>query len=820
MSSLCFRERELGGAGKREGKNPKRRGDAFVLDLQSEISDLNSQLLAKQRAVAEAEKKLAEKTNLESRLEKTQAKLETLQKELDALKRANAEKTAQIERLKSRDEQLSMAHETEIRQATKSVAELRQRNTEMEQDLLELEARNKELEMACIDAEKRGKKMKKKLKKAEVAVSSLNQQIAQVNSERGQLDLTLQTATEDAKTLKIERDAVRLKFDQRGEQIEALNVAQQHATASLDKLQIQMEKQQQEIGTLIEERGVLASTVQKLHSLLCVSESRLQDLEAENGELKKRKMRPKFQLNDVEIENLKIPFEGQLKAKVAQVLRMAQYQPVQRFQIVLNEIQSELAGLEKQATVVEAPCEKCKEMEAEVKRLREMLTVVVRGLGNLVVREKDLGGYAFCDSDKGFLSYMAEHCLDFEPASQGEFVPLDVLSGTDGRRVFLEKLRDSNHELYMLFNVLFYINTRLNDQCQQMRGGLLQKQKIEQWIDDIGVKTIDDIPMLVGKLIRGINRLKKQDKHKASDLENAQQEKESLEGQIVQLKNEVMLLKNENDALKTDLQINSNDHYLQVRDKTESSTSYHGGRVGELEALLESKTSEIEAMKSTAATLQQQLNSLMLKYQTWMLTETQLKAKNKELVEERQAFEQRSCLAIQKLRKKNKKLASKMNEIQTRERENMARQQSLFEASIAGLNQKLEQLRELSKQLSDSLAASEVKNQELSTANSELKIRQDEYAVRVEQLNQKLISQQRRASDMATAAMIEAENRMKNEFDSTRKRLIEQSDAIKKAFMMTIGGFYRMEDSDFSDDLFERLLFRVKSDLARLTSHV
>ena len=73
---------------------------------------------------------------------------------------------------------------------------------------------------------------------------------------------------------------------------------------------------------------------------------------------------------------------------------------------------------------------------------------------------------------------------------------------------------------------------------------------------------------------------------------------------------------------------------------------------------------------------------------------------------------------------------------------------------------------------------------------------------------------------MATAAMIEAENRMKNEFDSVRKRLTEQSDAIKKAFMMTIGGFYRMDDSDFSDDLFERLLFRVKSDLARLTSHV
>lgn len=803
----------------RDVKSGRERVNAVVLNLQSEISDLNSQLIAKDKAILQTEKKLTEQRHLESKLEKSQTKIELLQKEIAELKRQNSEKNAQIDRLKSKDNQTNLSHEAEIRQLTQTIAELRQRNTESEQERSEHEARNRALETECIALEKKNRKLKKKLKLASVTFNSLNQQNTQLNTEKTQLEITLQTAGEDAKTLKIENDALRLKLEQTDGQIDAVSLTQQQAAASLDKLQKQLDTQQREISELVEERGRLAETVQKLHSLLCLSEARLQEMETENAELKKRKPRPQFERIDIEIEQLKIPFEEPLHSKVSQILSMTQYQPIQRFQIVMNEIQTAFTNLKNQYEASSQPseCESCKKLEAEEAKLRNILTSITRGICSLILREKELDSFAFCESDHMLLGFIAEHFHDFEPAINGDYIPLDLFSSStpEARRSFLEKMRDSDREMFSLFNLLFFINSKLTDHISQMKASLLQKEKIEKWIEDAGVKEMDDIPILIGKLIRGMTRLKKQEKKLSSELCDAQTEQDILNDKIVQLENEILVLKRENETLKTDLQINANECALY--NKSESSTSVvSNGRVGELESMLQSKTSEVEELKAVSGTMKEQLSRMTLQYQKWIMLEAQLKAKNKELADEMKSAEQRSCHVIQKLRKKNKKLTAKLEACQASERANLSRQQSMFDASTTALNTKLEQLREMSKKLADSLAASEMKNQQLSSANSEMKIRQEEYAFRVEQLNQRLLAQQRKANDMATAAMIEAETRMKNEFDCARKRLLEQSEETRRMFLRTVGSHYGVDDSDLSDDLFQRLLCRVKSDLTRV----
>jgi hypothetical protein len=175
---------------------------------------------------------------------------------------------------------------------------------------------------------------------------------------------------------------------------------------TLDKCHSNFENQRMELDQLSHERTNLVTIIRQLHACLCLSELKLSDLEQENLLLKS--VRPKI-VADHNLQ-ISIPFQGHLGAKLQMLLDMEHYEPMQRVQLVLNELSNEFTVLTNDLTCTRR---KLQEKESQIANLEKRVQTLITTMKSPHARPFETGPFrAFdCPSCAHFTEQLKEGLL-------------------------------------------------------------------------------------------------------------------------------------------------------------------------------------------------------------------------------------------------------------------------------------------------------------------------------------------------------------------------------------------------------------------------
>lgn len=820
--------------------------------LQNSIESLKSQLKEAMDATANIGTMNDTITNLKKEIAEYKEKERNLTKEL---------KTAQ-----SQAEETAAKYQQEIQAATEERDSLKQQLTSeadkynkirKESKALKAQIDEKDtlLENCAIEIEE-SKSAKKKLRSK---FAGLGDKIQSIETENAQLHVQVQNAQNDKKNLEqtIQQLKTQIQAYQAGkEESEAANnllkKELEAKQAVINGFEEELESQRQEIAAVNAERDNIISLVQKFHNGLQIAEDQITKLKQENNDLNnKLKLQAKKAAKAVptgcDVTALNIPFEGDMGEQAAHFMKLQQYQPVQRVQLVLNEAAKRLYDAEQ---ISNAKVQEVEELRNQLSAAVDgqtpycqILDALLKELKNISCMESQINNAQYCKVDTTFIEFMAQKSAEIEPLIKEDlladprFIPSDFFTTTDfnKRKEVIQDIVKNNDMVGSILTASFLTNILLSNQLNSLMGPLGQMEEISR-LDVINGHDISDIPMLITGLQAKIEKLKKQRKQihnylkkSQHDVQNLSKSENDLKTQVSQLQITNESLQSENDVLKVKFQVANNELLLKkneehlnqfaqkLKDEVDVQQVEAKNKTDKLEQQLEAKTKECCELTNLIKKLQTTLEETTRKQnKRFQKNEETLKAQLIEMQEQVEELESQL---------ENKKKKARKNEKQLKENfDNQLKQMAVgYEESkdglmktIEDLKAKAEEAREVNKKVQVASQELEQKNQKLSSENASLLLEKRNLSAQLQQLKAAIQKEKQQLQVQLAAKMMACETKIQTATNEVKQQEEKRFKQLLNTVCESLGTLYGFDESDFTEDSLKQVLSHAKEDLDRL----
>ena len=682
---------------------------------------------------------------------------------------------------------------------------------------------------------------KKKLKQK--TVTALEQlQIA--DSKVEELQLALQKSESERETLSQTVDSLTVQLNSANafheETKRALEQAKketENKIAVIQSLEMQLSAQTDEIGQFTEERPRLISLIEKSHKALFRAEALIQKLTEEKNDLANRvKVSQTTKISNIisqgSINDLKWPFDQEISQKCDELMKLPQYQPIQRVQLVLNELAHRIANLKSTyESHIHAMGGDLEKARAAVEKDNNYGQILASLLKELKERAPQTG-------DQAFIDFVNKQCDQIDPQSlpKGKLNSFYSMSSDDRRRALKESRMASKEQLIMGQTKVFDdIKTRTKQAQENLekQQALAQQQQLQQLqqLQESAPGTpssqksnvSENRDQVIADLNAKIDKLKQSRKQIHQALKEAQEnvsammitEKEA-RTQVSQLQTQVETLSHENEVLRVQLQVAENENLLRQKDQNLSSSS-----ISSADSLacteLKQKIEENEKLTEMVRTLQQTMETSLAKAnKRSKQREEALKAEidtlKSDLLAKEQECEQKTKKVKKQIKAQKDAYKQTIEELQNKHSE----AKKNFDETIQNLKTKAEESRKLSNQLVDSLNASEERNQKLQEDQANQVKAAKDLQSQIVILKQQLSKEKQNLRTQLSVQTLQAEAQKQELVNQARAKFEKRVNDLLEVAAKTIGSFYGIDESQFSEDSFAQLAEHVKSDLEKL----
>ena len=796
--------------------------------LKSQVESLNKQLKDALAAATAAQNVGEQIKGLRQQIADEKAKKEKLAKQLKAANATNITQTAKLnDQIKSLEQDLTN-EQNKIEALEEHITKIKK-----ERNLLRtaLEDKMQLVDMADVELQKT-EETKKKLKQK---TASALEQLQQAETKAQELQTTLETTENERNELREKVDSLTLQVtsmtaarDEANFKNETMRKELERKDTTINELEAQLAEQVTEIEAFAEERPTLIAIIEKSHKALASNENVVANLQAQNAELlQKVKAAPSqsskisTQIAQGNILDLKFPFEGEISDKCDEIMKLQQYTPIQRVQLVINEVARYVNQTEKEC---DAAITKAQEQAEQATRLSEKDQGYGQILASLL---KELKERAPQTGNADFINFVNQKCDEIDPDSlpKGRLNSFYNMSSDERAKALKDNKMASKEQLLLGQQKIFDNLKRRSDSTDK----LLQKEEAasvgqpEQQSTAAASEHPDERDDIIADLRSQIDKLKASRKQIHSALKEAQEnnnammiaEKEA-RTQAMKLQTQVETLQHENEVIKVQLQVAQND--LALRQKEDANNQSTQSSCESLSCTeLRQKVEECEKLNEQLRTLQNQMDQAIAK------NTRKYKAREEAL---KQEIDTLKCDIAQReeeaqtLAKKNKRAQKKATESYKKQLDELQTQldeaKKTYEETVTQLKSKAEEARNLSQQLVTSLNECETKNQTLQDEAAAATKAQKDLQTQIISLKQQLSKEKQNLRTQLSVQSLAQEAKFQEQAAEIRAKADKKAQDILSVAADTIGAFYGIDSTSFNEESFAQLAAHVKSDLDKL----
>lgn len=816
--------------------------------LQSNIELLKAQLKEATEATTGIDSLNVTITNLRQQLNEARERENKLHKDIKkisnegdmnqsrlsvTLESISAERNATLEKLASEQEH---------------VAKLRKERQQLREDNEEKIRLMDSLALDLKDTKAQKKKLRNKLVTVAEHLQEAEGQIQLQNQQIQSLKVEKETMLQELDNLRIQLSTSKSINDECDAAINSVNKDLETKTSIIKQLEIQYDAQRQELEDFNEERQMILALFQKLHSVISLSELRIENLMKENEILKAKSKsasrKAPYTVSSIDLASIHIPFTGEFADKAMGILRLPQYQPVQRIQLILNEAAKRMADLEAELASLRAENDSYQTQLAQMSDSQpaycQVLNALLSELKSIAITEAQFGKSNICKNDPAFIDFVSQKCADIEPLikesllKDPEFIPSDFFSTPDiqKRKEYIQKLFKPCDIGFSIFVAQFLTNILLRNQLEAIMGPLNKVEELSQ-MDIIQGGDISDIPGIIKRLQEQVIKYKNKSKHLHCALKKSQQAQLNLakadndnKTKISQLMMEKEALQNEIDVIRVKYQVAANELSLKSNDMPSGCGAHHARddmdpaakeKLARLEEALEAKTKECNQLSCLISSLQSTLEeSTRKQHRHWKKHEDAYKQQIIELQQQIDYMENQ-LITKKKNAKRNEKSLKERYDASVRELSaHYEESKKALINTIEELKEKARQAREMSRKLVDSMAETEQKNQKLQADVVELSNQQKTANAQLAQAKQQMAKEKQNIKAQLAAQMMACESKSHSATQEVKAESEKHLKEILNIAAETIGQFYDVDEVDFNEESYVQLLNQAKQDIEKL----
>lgn len=841
--------------------------DATIRDLQYDkqrLEDINKNLQTSLETVKQ-------------QLKDTLAAVDTsnsVNDQIQQLKKQNAEIAAKRDQLQNQLELVTSNSNEATQKMSEEISELTQQRDEALSSLANYEERisklkkeksnNKvelqekaELLQAITEDFQKSKQQKKKL---QGKLQQATERLSEVEAANEQMSFENQKLNNEMTTLLSENESLKLKLDTASQ----LNDETENTVKQLEKeleqkgniiatLEAQFESQREELQNFSDERQRILEIMQLMQKSLASAEAAVDNLQRENATLKQKvkngaKTVQKPFATQQDFNAIVMPFTGELKTKCQAIMKLPQYQPLQRIQLVLNEAAKNVSALTESMNTANKKAAEAKSaydnFATDQVKYQEILEALLSDLKHLVQNQDLINSCPLCKEDTQFIEFINQKLEDITNIVQREAIKdpkylsddFFYTADVNKRKEAVQKLLQPCDSTFSLFCAQFLTNVFLENQLAAVTAPL-------QLIEDMtkcGVlrgTQLSDVPHLIETLNVRVNKTTSQNKKLHASLKKAQTQAMNLiksenekKTKISELSLQVDSLQNEISVLNVKLQVANNELLLkqnecgslnqfaqEIREGVEERTNDQKARTDKLEEALKSKTNECaelaKLLKDLEKSVDENTNSQLRRAKR---NEEQLLAQLEILQSQVDDYEKQ----LQERKKASKKLEKQLREQYDKSVNELASHyeegKKSLEDTIEQLKEKAKSAREMSKRLVDNMSDVEKRNAALQKDNNDLL--QKLKGIQMEIITMKNAQQKEKQQQQAqlAAQLMAAESKAQQTITEEKAKLSAKIAELIQTVQKQIGTFYGIDDSEFDEEAFEQTVKTARDDLNKL----
>lgn len=764
--------------------------------------------------------------SLKNQIKQLQKEKQDLQLQLNKYKEDNQKLRQELDRTSKENVLLRNQAVDLARKATAAdIAYNNQSEVELSSRLQDPQEQISELKEIIQSLQKQKNKLSKKNQSQQQLIDNMKNECEELKREKSKLALSNQSNLDDIEQFKVELDACKSSCYEYESKLKSLNILNKKSTMSLDLLQKTYEKQLKEIESYNNERQNFNELLKKLSYLLTTTTTKYEDLIQEVEELKKSHGKQLLFHDLTDITSIVIPFKGEIGNRCSSILKLEQYEPFQRIQLIINEVNKEIAQFQEKEENYSQQIKHLKEEQLSTNQRKDLLDSLLKGLKGLADTEKQFDSSAFCEEDRAFMNFVALHVNDFQELTRPEnnVFPNDTFlaASNENRKKILENLKTTDRSALDLINSLFLFNTQLVEQNRKMYTNLIRKKELTKLARKVGAENYNEICPKVDELLQQLQDLQKY-KQMNQDIPvqiplNA--DSDEINEKIHQLQEIIANLKNDNQALRNAARENVIQNRSIPLDEIGKMNSQKQNLLNEnnnLQNQIRDKDEELEQLKEQLKENEETILNLTFQINQLSNSRSSLDSRIKDYLKKIASLEEKILEIQKKAKKKIKTLNREHEDEKTKLSNSYEEAKLLYEQSMKSMKEKMNQMRELSRQISANQAKGEQRNQQLEEENLTLQTKIQELTNQLSELSDQVRSEKQRAEERATAKIISIENQLQDEFSALKAKIVAQDHRLRSMFVNSIGSRYGINDPNISFENFELLIEKVQKDLKKL----
>ena len=667
-----------------------------------------------------------------------------------------------------------------------------------------------------------------------------------------QNELLIQQAEEEKKRLMTEIEDLKFKVASQSATIneQKITISTQESEImkknnALNSIQKLLTNQKQEFIMYEQQRNTYSNLLAKMNKLAILSDTAVESLQEQLSQIKsqneaKQAKKELSIINQADIMNLKLPFDETLTSQCENIMKMPQYDPIQRLQLVLNELGKKLQENESEKAELLKKIEQNSYQQTrggnDEYKYKQIISALLKELKNMAITETKISSSSLCQNDHQFIEFVSQQSAKIDPMF-AENVKNDPLFITDDfftsedvdkKKEIISNIIGNDSTTSALFTAQFLCNVLLRKQLSEVFGPLNQYEELSKLSLAHG-EDIVDLPELVKSQKEQIEKLKDVRKKMHETIkklqtmrtEDSKRDNEQ-RTQISSLQLQLDSLQRDNDVLKMRTQVLQNEIALKQENAPKGSNDSLkqesiNQQIIALNKDLERKTKENQDLSKVIKDLEKTVSENVLSQQ-----------KHTKKIEENyqkkiQDLQQAYSDVVTKFQDKRKQAKKNILSLKTQYEDSLQQITQNYEDirrtlddNIKDLTQKLADSRERNEKMQDSIKNLELKYDQLEKLNASYIEKEKETDAEMIKIKSEFTKEKQMLQAKLTTTQFNAESQIHDKVRAAEIKCNARVNNIITTMLDTIGDFYGVDDGSLTEENISELLNHAKEDLERL----
>lgn len=812
--------------------------------LTTKLDSVNSELRQALVTAAKVNPLHDEIIQLNNKLLETKSKHKKVQQEL----------YHQVNELTEQLNTTQQKYYSDIQNYNHTVLNSTQENTMLRKQIEILQEENQQLksevkQLASVNHKlvKQRSKLSNKLKDFESQLNAQDMELDDVYEANEMYDSSNKSLSKKIEYLKGELNQIILINTELEMKLNDEHARYKSAQDQLDQIRPQAENQKLELYKLTEERKRLMDDNQNYTVKLSQTEQELAVAKDSNEKLREKikklpLLNPTHFADTIDLNNLNLPFEDDVSVKLREVLDYKHFQPIQKVQLLINELSKELTSKVNSLKQVTQDYNQIntqyKELNYRCRRVEELLVSLTTVWKNFEFIEKEIDATAFAHADRKFLSLISRegtHGLklieSYDLINGSQPQPFDIFAdyASERRQQILNYIADNNKEVSELVSVLFLVNTRLKKEVDTLLKASAKKKDINKTLSKTGISDLSLLPSHLENLNRVVNDLKRTKKelnHRIQEDETKIKKLEKSESTYRELiknqENSISKLNEEIDSLKHQIKLQNDEIYSKKEELnkyivTKQNLSEQEQKNEVIRQALDEINEENSKLRNALAMLHVDVSEA--KENNIMMLQSKQQEMNN-IISSKEMQVKSLCNKLAKTKKKARDIVNNLKHKHETEinalMSEIENQKFQFTEQLEDIKSKNHKNKAKSKYLTNNLSDTEQKNALLLAEKNELQKQLKEADTKICVLQDKILYNNQENEAKLASKIYSIENKYKNENIQIKKQLMKEKNDFVDYIKSKLGMLYGIGDLEIDDNSIDMVFSRLESDLSKL----